>query len=60
MCKCQKNNKLINTAMLEASNYLSPLCTYIEVCNEGVLCASVDKVDANGMEKFDSFNEFEW
>ena len=46
--------------MLEASNYLSPLCTFIGVCNEGVLCASVDKVDANGTEKFDSFNEFEW
>ena len=46
--------------MLKESSYLSPDCTLINVCGEGLLCASVDKVDASSTETFESLTDFGW
>ena len=46
--------------MLKKSTYLSPECETINVSTEGILCASVDEVDATGNEKFDTLTDFGW
>jgi hypothetical protein len=46
--------------MLKESHYFSPKCTVENVCTEGVICASVDEVDAQNTEMFDPLNDFQW
>lgn len=45
--------------MLKESNYLSPECLMLKISAEGVLCSSVDNVDASGSEKF-NLDDFIW
>lgn len=46
--------------MLKKLNYLSPECETINVSTEGILCASVDEVDATGNETFKTLDDFGW
>jgi hypothetical protein len=46
--------------MFKDLNYLSPVCTMIDVYGEGMLCASVDELNADKTETFDSLTDFEW
>lgn len=55
-----KINKLNYNAMLKDSNYLNPECIYVNIYAEGVLCSSVEEVDASNTETFDSLTDFEW
>ncbi len=49
-----------NNAMLNEFNYLSPVCRLIDVCNEGILCGSVEEVTTQSTEKFGDLDVFEW
>lgn len=46
--------------MSKATNYLSPVCTQINLCSEGVLCSSERIFTGTTTENFESINEFEW
>ncbi len=46
--------------MLDELCYSSPVCTVVDVQNEGVLCGSVSTLEERYTETFDDLKEFEW